>query len=105
MWNKIATFILKKRLYFIVGIVLFTALMGYFGSKVQLEYNMQKLVPKDDPDFIAYEKFKQTFGEDGNRLVASCSYLPYLSHSKTDFPIKTLNLQIQLCGIKLPPLS
>ncbi len=71
MWNKIATFILKKRLYFIVGIVLFTALMGYFGSKVQLEYNMQKLVPKDDPDFIAYEKFKQTFGEDGNRLVAS----------------------------------
>ncbi len=71
MWNKIATFILKKRLYFIVGIVLFTAAMGYFGSKVQLEYNMQKLVPKDDPDFITYEKFKQTFGEDGNRLVAS----------------------------------
>ena len=71
MWNKIATFILKKRLYFIVGIVLFTAVMGYFGSKVQLEYNMQKLVPKDDPDFVTYEKFKQTFGEDGNRLVAS----------------------------------
>ena len=71
MWNKIATFILKKRIYFIVGIALFTLIMGYYGSKVQLEYNMQKIVPKDDPDFVIYEKFKKTFGEDGNKLVAS----------------------------------
>ena len=71
MWNKIATFILKNRVAAIVGIFLFTAFMGYFGSKVQLEYNMQKLVPKDDPDFVIYEKFKKTFGEDGNKLVSS----------------------------------
>ena len=71
MWNKIATFILKNRVAAIVGIFLFTAFMGYFGSKVQLEYNMQKLVPKDAPDFVIYEKFKKTFGEDGNKLVSS----------------------------------
>ena len=71
MWDKLATYVLKHRTYFVVAILAFTTVMGYFATKVQLEYSMQKLVPKDDPDFVSYQKFKNTFGEDGNRLVGS----------------------------------
>ncbi len=69
MWDRFATLILKKRVYFIAAILLFTGVMGYYATKVELEYNFQKLVPSDDPDHIAYKKFNATFGEDGNKLV------------------------------------
>lgn len=69
MWDKLASFILRKRVTFIILIAAFTAVMGFFASKVQLSYDGQKLVPNDDPEFIAYTAFKKTFGEDGNKLV------------------------------------
>lgn len=34
-----------------------------------MTYDFAKVVPQDDPDFIEYVKFKETFGEDGNILV------------------------------------
>ncbi len=30
---------------------------------------MQKLVPSNDPDFLAYQKFQKTFGLDNNKVV------------------------------------
>lgn len=43
--------------------------MSYFASKVELAYNMQKLVPQTDPEYLDYEKFKTEFGDDGNKLI------------------------------------
>ena len=71
IWNRLANFILNKRTYFVFGILAFTAVMAYFASTVQLEYGMQKLVPSSDPDMKVYQKFKQKFGEDGNKLVCA----------------------------------
>jgi predicted RND superfamily exporter protein len=34
-----------------------------------MTYDYAKVIPKDDPDFVEYIKFKETFGEDGNILV------------------------------------
>ena len=45
--------------------------MGYFATKVELEYSMRKLVPDSDPDMLAYQKFKKKFGDDGNKLVCA----------------------------------
>jgi len=73
MWDRFATLILKQRVYFLSIILLFTGVMGYYATKVELEYNFQKLVPSDDPDHIAYKKFNKTFGEDGNKLVIGFS--------------------------------
>jgi predicted RND superfamily exporter protein len=73
MWDRFATLILKQRVYFLTIILLFTGVMGYYATKVELEYNFQKLVPADDPDHIAYKKFNKTFGEDGNKLVIGFS--------------------------------
>lgn len=69
MWDIIATFILKQRTLFISAILLFTGIMGYYATKVDLEYQMPKLVPNNDEDLLAYQKFQKTFGLDNNKLV------------------------------------
>lgn len=69
MWDKIATFILKQRSIFLIGILAFTGVMGYYATKVELEYQLQRLAPKTDPDLIAYYKFQKTFGMDHNKVV------------------------------------
>lgn len=69
MWEKIAALILRNRVYVLVFILSVTALMGFFATKVELAYNMQKLVPQNDPEYIEYEKFKEEFGDDGNKLI------------------------------------
>ena len=69
MWEKIANFILRNK-YFILGfIVLTTGFMAYKATQVELAYNMQKLVPKNDVELIDYENFKKEFGDDGNKLI------------------------------------
>ena len=69
MWDKIATFILKQRTIFLIAILAFTGIMGYYATKVELEYQLQRLAPKNDPDLIAYQKFQKTFGIDHNKVV------------------------------------
>lgn len=69
MWDRLGTFILKNRTVFIIIIGCFTIAAGFMASKAQLGYDMQKLVPADDPDFQVYQEFKKTFGEDGNKLA------------------------------------
>ncbi len=50
-----------------MGVV--TLIFGFYATKVQMTYDFAKMVPADDPDYVEYVKFKQTFGEDGNILV------------------------------------
>ncbi len=69
MWSKIADFILKFRWQSLLAIAIITVFFGYYAGKVQLTYDFAKIIPADDPDYIEYIKFKNTFGEDGNVLV------------------------------------
>jgi predicted RND superfamily exporter protein len=69
IWTRIATTILKNRTWFVIGILTFLGVMGFYASKVELEYTMHRLVPSDDPDAVVYENFKKKFGEDGNKLI------------------------------------
>lgn len=69
MWTKIAHFILRNRRALLIVLGLVTATMGYFARDVQMAYDFAKVVPDDDPEMIAYLKFKQTFGEDGNIMA------------------------------------
>jgi predicted RND superfamily exporter protein len=43
--------------------------MGYWGGKVQQNYEFGKAIPVDNPKYIEYQAFKKKFGEDGNLLV------------------------------------
>jgi len=69
MWNNLASFIMRNRVWLLIAQGVLTLVFGYFATKVQLTYDFAKIIPKDDPDFIDYVKFKKTFGEDGNIMV------------------------------------
>src|SRR3954465_9414358 len=69
MWVKISSLIIKNRLLLLISTVLITLFMAYKAREVELTYDFVKVIPQDDPDFIYFNQFKKTFGEDGNILV------------------------------------
>jgi predicted RND superfamily exporter protein len=40
--------------------------MGYRATKVQLSYEMARMLPANDKNLLTYQQFKKVFGEDGN---------------------------------------
>jgi predicted RND superfamily exporter protein len=70
MWQTFGTYILRNRLTLLIVIGVLTAAATYEATKLKLSYDFAKTVPADDPDFMEYIQFKQTFGEDGSVLVA-----------------------------------
>lgn len=69
MWGKFSESILKYRLIYLSLIILFTAFMAYKGKDVELSFAGSKILPLSDPEYVAYNKFKKQFGEDGTMMV------------------------------------
>jgi len=69
MFTWLARFILRNRILLLIVIGAITAFMGYKAFDIKLSYDFAKILPANDPDFIAYENFKKTFGEDGSVMV------------------------------------
>ncbi len=69
MWTRIAHFILKHRIGFLVFIALGTAAMAYLARNVEMSYDHTAVVPENDPDLVYFREFKKTFGEDANVLA------------------------------------
>jgi uncharacterized protein len=69
IWKSIANIILANRYVFLAFIAVFTVFMSFMASKVQISYELPKILPKSDPNFQLYESFKKRFGEDGTILV------------------------------------
>ncbi len=68
-WKNVSRFILGNRPVCLAAIVAITALMGYFASKLELSYELAKILPQSDPSFQRYEDFKARYGEDGNVMI------------------------------------
>lgn len=43
--------------------------MAFVAKDVQLSYEFTNAIPRDNPKFMEYQRFKQQFGEDGNMMV------------------------------------
>lgn len=69
MWHRLAGIIIRYRLTLALVMALLTILMGYFSTKTEMAYELQKIIPEKDSANIVYEKFKETFGEDGSVMV------------------------------------
>jgi uncharacterized protein len=69
MWQRLGNFVIRYRLPLLILLFASTALMGYFGSKVKLSYEFAKAIPKDNPIYLDYVKFREIFGDDGSTLV------------------------------------
>src|SRR5665213_205058 len=69
MWQRLAKFVLKKRLVLLIVLFAITAVLGFFAGKIQLSYEFSKAIPTDNPKYQDYLSFKKKFGDDGNVLV------------------------------------
>ena len=67
--EKLAHFILGFRIPILLFLAVVTAFFGYYATKVELDYEMPKLLPQNHPDYIAYEDFKKMFGNDGFNIL------------------------------------
>lgn len=70
MWAKLSHFILRQRVPLLIIILLLTGFMGWYAAQhLELSYKYARVLPEDDEMAIAYEKFKQKYGEDGNVML------------------------------------
>lgn len=69
MWQRLAKFVLKNRIFLLILLFATTAIMAFFASKVKLSYEFSKAIPVDNPKYQDYLSFKSQFGDDGNVLV------------------------------------
>lgn len=69
MWQKLGTLVIRNRLALLITLGVITLIFTFFAIRVKLTYDFAKIIPVDDPDYIEYMKFKETFGEDGNVLA------------------------------------
>ncbi|MFZ4741593.1 MAG: hypothetical protein ACOYLE_10570, partial [Bacteroidales bacterium] len=68
MWTYLVRLILRYRFWNVLAILLITLFMGYEATKVQMSYEMAKMLPASDSVNINYENFRKQFGEDGSVL-------------------------------------
>ena len=72
MWSRVASFILRNRLFILAIIAIITVFFGYYAATaLKVDNRVGNTLPKDDPIQMDYEKFKLQFGEDGSTLVVA----------------------------------
>lgn len=69
MFRFIARFILRNRIFLLIAVGLLTAFFLWRATEIKLSYDFARILPANDPWYVAYEKFKQQFGEDGSVMV------------------------------------
>jgi predicted RND superfamily exporter protein len=70
MWSRVASFILRNRLFILAIISIITVFFGYYAvTSLKVDNRFGNTLPKDDPIQMDYENFKLQFGEDGSTLV------------------------------------
>ncbi len=66
MWNLLVRIILRNRLAILIAIGLLTVFMAWKGTGVKMSYDFARMLPANDTVNVVYEKFKETFGQDGS---------------------------------------
>ncbi|MFM2387243.1 MAG: hypothetical protein RL660_2000 [Bacteroidota bacterium] len=69
MWKKIGLFALNYRLPVLAILLVITCILGYFGTKVQVSYELKSAISENSSTFKLHKQFKQLFGEDNNTIV------------------------------------
>jgi len=69
MWKSVALLILRFKYLLFLLLLALTAFFGWQAKDVKLGYEFAKAVPVDNPKYLAYERFKKVFGENGGLMV------------------------------------
>lgn len=81
MWKRLADFVLRFRVLFLIVLAGITAFMAYEASKVQLSYEFTNAIPRTSPVFKDYENFQKRFGNDGNTMMLGLQSNEFFSPS------------------------
>lgn len=68
-WSAVARFILRNRTLIIVAIAAITVFMGMQWKHMRFTYTEANLLPDDHQINIDYNKFLDTFGDEGNLII------------------------------------
>ncbi len=66
MWYKISSIVIKNRLIFLVITLLISGYMAWQCRNLEISYDYVQIVPADDPEYVYFKNFKNTFGEDAS---------------------------------------
>ena len=69
MWKSVAVAILRYKYVLLALLVALTIFFGWHASKVKLGYEFARAIPTDNPKYLAFERFKKVFGENGGLMV------------------------------------
>ena len=68
-WGSVARLILRNRFLILLGIVATTLFWASQWQYMQFTYSEANLLPDKHPENVRYQKFLDTFGEEGNLIV------------------------------------
>ncbi|MET3128882.1 putative RND superfamily exporter protein [Arcicella rosea] len=100
MWNTIAKLIIQYRILWIGIILSSTIFMGYEASRIELSYEIARILPAYDPIEKEYQDFRKTFGEDGSIMVIGWQSPKLFELEKYQNLVKLTEDIKQLEGIK-----
>ncbi len=69
MWQRLAKFILHRRVPILIGIILLVIGSAYLASQVRMSYRMDNVIPQDHPQQQIFKDFRAQYGEDGNMFL------------------------------------
>lgn len=100
MWRSFASLLLRNKAVFTISVLLLTVFMAFETYKMELSYEFAKILPDDDSTFVAYQKFKKQFGEDGSVMVIGFADKDLFKYEKfKDWYELSLNLK-KIDGVK-----
>ncbi len=68
-WNTLAGIILRNRAVIFIGIIGITVFLGFQWKHMRFSFSEANLLPDDHEVNIQYQKFLDTFGDEGNLIV------------------------------------
>jgi uncharacterized protein len=68
-WSAVARFILRNRTMIIIAIVAATVFFALQWKNMRFTYTEANLLPDEHPYNLEYQKFLNTFGEEGNLII------------------------------------
>ena len=68
-WSKLAGIIIRKKFWFLAGIVLITAFFGYQLFNLKLSYEQHAILPDNHPAMQNYREFNRIFPKDNNIIL------------------------------------
>ncbi len=68
-WNLISRFILRSRLFILIGLILITVFLASQYKYLHFSHTEANILPKDHIINVQYNRFLELFGEEGNLIL------------------------------------